>query len=483
MQMQHKSFIKNLFFLLFLNLLIKPFWILFIEPYIQYRVGNQYYGEYFTLFNFSFLFAIFLDFGLVNFNNRNIAQNSHLLSKHFSNLITLKLAMAGLYIFITMLAGWLIGFNTRYLKLLFILTINQFFISMVLYLRSNLLGLHLFKIDSIISVMDRLIMISIIGIVVVQILPIELNIMSFVYAQVIAYAVTSLIAFFAVLKQTEHFSFSWNWKFNLLILKKSTPYAILILLMVFYNRLDAVMLERMLPYPEGAIQSGIYAKAFRFLDASNMIAYLFSVQLLPIFAKLIEEKQSIEEITKLSFSLLIVPAIIASVSCFFYSKELVALINKGTTDAADVFGILMFCFTAISTTYIFGTLLTANGNLKQLNIMAISGIVINILLNIILIPKFKSYGSAWASVITQFFTALVQVWMAKKIFHFKINKKLIRSLILFIAGVVCINYLSLFFSKQWIFNFSIMILLSILWAFASSMLSIHSALKLLKIKR
>lgn len=480
--MQQKSFIKNLFFLLFLNLLIKPFWILVIEPYVQYKVGNQYYGEYFTLFNFSFLFAIFLDFGLVNFNNRNIAQNSHLLSKHFSNLITLKISMAIMYIVITMLAGWIIGFNTRYLKLLFLLTINQFFISMVLYLRSNLLGLHLFKIDSIISVLDRLIMITIVGILFFNILPIDLNIMSFVYAQVFAYSITAIIAFFAVLKQTHHFSFSWNWKFNLLILKKSTPYAILILLMVFYNRLDAVMLERMLPYPEGAIQSGIYAKAFRFLDATNMIAYLFSVQLLPIFARLLEEKKSVEDLTKLSFSLLIVPAIITSVSCFYYSKELVAIINKGTTDAADVFSILMICFTAISTTYIFGTLLTANGNLKQLNIMAISGIVINILLNLISIPSFKSYGSAWASVITQMFTALVQVWMAKKIFHFKTNWKFLRSLMIFIVGIIIIGFMSKFISQHWSINFLIMISLSILWAFLSQMLSFQSALKLLKIK-
>ncbi len=480
--MQQKSFIKNLFFLLFLNLLIKPFWILIIEPYVQYKVGNQYYGEYFTLFNFSFLFGIFLDFGLVNFNNRNIAQNSHLLSKHFSNLITLKLSMAGLYVFVTMFVGWMIGFNMRYLKLLFILTINQFFISMVLYIRSNLLGLHLFKTDSIISVLDRLMMIGIIGILFLQWLPIELNIMSFVYAQVIAYAITAVFAFFAVLRQTEHFSFSWNWKFNLLILKKSTPYAILILLMVFYNRLDAVMLERLLPYPEGAIQAGIYAKAFRFLDAANMIAYLFSVQLLPVFARLIEEKQGIENITKLAFSLLIIPALIASVSCFFYNKELVALINKGTTDAADVFSILMFCFTAISTTYIFGTLLTANGNLKQLNTMAISGIFINILLNLLLIPKYKAYGSAWASVFTQFFTALIQVWMAKRIFQFKINWQLFRSLLIFLIGLIIINLLSVYLSKQWILNFSVMISFSILWAFLSKMIPLHAALKLLKIK-
>ncbi|MBK6521515.1 MAG: hypothetical protein IPG08_03850 [Sphingobacteriaceae bacterium] len=61
-----------------LNLLIKPFWILIVDPKVQMEVGNAVYGEYMALFSFSFLTNILLDLGLANFNNRNIAQNSHL---------------------------------------------------------------------------------------------------------------------------------------------------------------------------------------------------------------------------------------------------------------------------------------------------------------------------------------------------------------------------------------------------------------------
>ncbi|NBP91865.1 MAG: polysaccharide biosynthesis protein, partial [Actinobacteria bacterium] len=73
-----KKFITNLLILLCLNLLIKPFWILVIEPHVQNSVGNGSYGEYFAIANFSFLLNILLDFGITNFNNKNIAQNNHL---------------------------------------------------------------------------------------------------------------------------------------------------------------------------------------------------------------------------------------------------------------------------------------------------------------------------------------------------------------------------------------------------------------------
>ena len=132
--MQKKKFIFDLAILLILNLLIKPFWILSIEPNVQMSVGNVSYGEYFVLFNFSFLINILLDFGLTNFNNKNIAQHTHLLSKHFSKMLSLKFVLGLLYISVTLLIGFFVlGFEVRYIKLLFILCINNFFLSFILF--------------------------------------------------------------------------------------------------------------------------------------------------------------------------------------------------------------------------------------------------------------------------------------------------------------------------------------------------------------
>src|SRR5262249_34856569 len=135
-----------------------------------------------------------------------------------------------------------------------------------------------------------------------------------------------------------------------------------------------------------------------------------------------------------------------------------------------------------STTYIFGTLLTANGNLRQLNLMAIFGIIINLVLNLILIPQYKALGSAISSLTTQFVTALAQVFIARNIFNFKTNYRLIIALVFFIFGVVCINYLSLHLSSEWMLNFSVMVACSGLWAFVTGMLNIKSVFRFLKYK-
>lgn len=480
---QKKKFIFDLAILLILNLLIKPFWILGIEPQVQLKVGDISYGEFAALFNFSLMMNILLDFGLTNFNNKNIAQHNHLLSKHFSKMLSLKFALSLVYAVVTLMVGLLVlGYDFRYMKLLLVLCANNFFLSFILFLRSNLLALHLFRVDSVLSVLDRVIMILIVLAMLLNWFGLEVDIMNFVYAQTIGYALTALIGFAIVLNKTHTFKLNWDWKFNRLILKKSFPFAILVLLMTFYNRLDSVMLERILPGDSGKEQTGIYAKAFRLLDAANMIAYLFSVQLLPLFSRMLKHKENIENIVKLSFTLLLTPALIISISSIFYSEHFYELIYKGETHGHEVLALLMCCFTAISTTYIFGTLLTANGNLKQLNFMAVGGILVNLLLNFFLIPRFQAMGSAIASVITQFITAILQVLISYKVFKLRLNTRLLVSLLLFIVSLILTNYFTLSLSQNWVPNFLIMLIFSFVLAFATGMVSPKSVFRYLKYK-
>lgn len=111
------------------------------------------------------------------------------------------------------------------------------------------------------------------------------------------------------------------------------------------------------------------------------------------------------------------------------------LYNKNITQSAAVYRILCFCFIPISATYIFGTLLTANGSLKYLNIVATFGMIINIGLNLVLIPQYKEEGAAITSLTAQSITAVLQIILAMKIFHIKFNLRYALQLLLF---VVCL---------------------------------------------
>ncbi len=449
-----KKFLKNLGLIIFLNLLVKPFWILGIDRQVQNAVGPGEYGMYFFLFNFSFLFYIFLDLGITNFNNRNIAQNNQLLNKHLSSISILKLMLGVSYGVLIIVAGIIWGYRGRELYLLSWLGFNQFLLSFILYLRSNLSGLLLFKTDSFISVLDRILMILIVGFLLsFNYFKGMFTIEWFVYSQTAAYLITFSIAAIAVLNKAGKINFNWNFPFFILIIKRSAPFALLVLIMSFYNRIDPVLLDRLLPDAVGKDQVGIYAQAYRLLDAGQNFALLFAVLLLPIFSKLISIKQSVETIAKLSSSIIISGSLIIAITTHFFAFDIMHIMynimpNESQShyllrieQSAEVLKLLMFSFVAISSNYIFGTLLTANHSLKQLNIIAFGGLIINISLNLILIPYFQSIGSAYASVATQSVTAIIQLVLVYKIFNFKIDYTTIFGFLMLVILLTIFGYL------------------------------------------
>jgi len=477
-----RKFLTNLGFLLFLNLLVKPFWIFGIDRTIQNIAAPGEYGFYFTVLNFTFLFNILLDFGITNFNNKNIAQNNHLLNKHFSGITLLRLVLGIVYFAVIFVVARIIGYDGRHMYFLAFLAFNQFLISFILYLRSNISGLLLFRIDSAISVLDRLLMILFCSVLLWGNITTEsFRIIWFVYAQTLAYIVTAFVALLIVIRKAAFIRLQWNTSFFLMIIKQSFPFALLVLLMSFYNRIDSVMLERLLPKGIGTTQVDIYAKAYRLLDAVNMIAYLFAVLLIPIFARLIKDKSPVEGMVKLSFTIIFtISMIIASCSSFF-SDQIMSLLYVGQIqEAQKVFVFLIIGFIPISTTYIFGTLLTANGSLKALNIMALTGMILNISLNYLLIPQFMAVGSAYASVITQFVTAIIQVAIAQKIFRFAINWKYIFTLLFFALGVILLNLAASASGYDWRIAIVVTGVVSVIWAFVLKLMNIGRFIRLLR---
>jgi O-antigen/teichoic acid export membrane protein len=475
-----RKFITNLALLLFLNLLIKPFWILGIDREVQNLVGAEAFGLYYALFNFSFLINALLDVGITNFNNKNIAQNTHLLTKHFSHIVGLKLVLALVYTGITIICAMIVGYKGGEIKMLLILILNQFLIYFLLYLRSNISGLHLFKTDSLISVLDRSIMIVICGILLwggVTDEPFQIE--WFIYAQTAGYGLTALTAFWVVLSKTESFRLTLNIPFYISILKQSYPFAVLILLMTIYTKSDTIIMERMLP--NGAEQTGIFAQAYRILDAANMIGFLFAGLLLPLFARMIKLKETINQLVVLSLSLILSLAIITAAGSFVYRVELMDLLYQNHVfESSRVFGVLMFSFVAISISYIFGTLLTANGSLRQLNYIALFGVILNVGLNFMILPKLLALGAAVSGLITNSLMAVLQIGMAALIFKFRFNNDLIVKIFVFALGCIAIAYFSRSLPFGWFSNFIIMGIACVGWAFIARLLSIKGIYRIVK---
>ena len=396
-----KKFLINIVFLIGLNLLIKPFWILRVDLEIQNDVGNAAYGLFFALFNFTFLFQILLDLGITNYNNQSVAKNQSFLADNFSRLGALKLGLAIIYLAVTLLASSFMGYSEQAIALLYFLTINQFLLSFVLFLRSSISGLQIFWLDSLISVLDRLILIIICSALLWwNITDSKFQIEWLVYAQCFAYSITLLTCLLVVILKAKSFFKIPSIEFIKSTFHKSIPFAIIIFFMTMYFRLDAVMIERLLP--RGEYFSGVYAQGYRFFDLLNNFVYLFTAILFPLLSKEMSKGNKVNQLVTFTISLLSIPFVTLLGIALFLAPYLIEVsYDDVQPESAKVLSILLITFIPMVVSSIYGTVLTAGGKLKEMMVWSGVSFVSNILLNFILIPIYGVIGAAIASFVAQ----------------------------------------------------------------------------------
>lgn len=398
-----KKFLINIAFLVTLNLLVKPFWIFGIDRTIQDMVGNAQYGLYFAMFNFSFLFSTILDAGITNYNNQSVAQNHNFLHQNFAKLASLKLVLGAVYLTVTIWAGFYMNFGFNGMELLIFLTLNQFILSFTLFLRSNISGLQIFWLDSLLSVLDRLLLIAICAALIWGGITHQLfKIKWLAYAQTVAYSVTFVLALLIVVSKSGSFVSTPKIQFVKSTFKKSLPFAFIILFMSLYFRIDAVMIKELLP--DGNAQAGLYAQGYRFLDIINNFIFLFTSILFPLFSKEIANGKSIQKLVSFSTELLTLPFAVITGLALFFSSQIMELTYLDTNqNASNTFNVLLIGYLPMVFSSVFGTVLTAAGKLKSMLVLSGLSFLLNIILNLVLIPKHGIIGAAFASFASQLF--------------------------------------------------------------------------------
>ncbi|MCI5055698.1 MAG: oligosaccharide flippase family protein [Flavobacteriales bacterium] len=467
-----KKFLSNVILIVFINLLIKPLWIFLIDRGVQNNLGQVDYGSFFALFNFTYIFQILLDLGITNFNNKRIAQNTKVLNKYFSGLVKIKFGLGLVYIIIALSTGLILNYSAGQFKILLLLCINQFLLLFILFLRSNISGQMKFRAESLFSVMDKVLMILICGAMLyIPMFKKYLSIESFVLAQTASYVLTAFAAWLTALKGQKKITLHFSKAFVISTLKSSLPYALLVFLMSVYNKVGPVILERF--YDNGKELTGYFAQSYRILDAYMMISILFINLLYPLFSNLLHQKKPVNGIMSMSLRLLLVPTLLLIVIGFFYGQELMEMLYWNNTENVQRQFFLVICISLpILMINIFGTLLTANGNLKQLNWISFGAVLINVLLCFLLRGWFKGDLSiAIALLVSQSFAALAQVYLVFKKFNLKPVSRLSLKILSYLCIICGLAYGLSFLNYGWIIQVVILSLFALLTASIFKILS------------
>ena len=418
-----REFLINIGFLILINVLIKPVYIFFIDARVQDTLGSEKYGLYFGLFNLAYILYILTDLGMQNYSSKTIAQDNTLLKEYLPNILGIKIFLSIFYIIAGIVFAFIAGYDMYSIRIFMLIAINLILLSFILYLRTNIAAMGKYRLDSVISVIDKLILIVVLSVFIFSPLKQTFTIYNYIYAQTFAFIIVLGLVLRINFKMINKISIKFSIAFAKRLLKLSLPFSLVFLLMTLYMKMDGFMLERMLTT---SVQAGIYAAAFRLYEGFNNIGYLFAVLLLPMFASLIQSGEKLKSLIHTSHNIMLVISVTATIIAFLYSREIMQFLypRTFTHEHSILLKILMISFFAISLTYIYGTLLTAAGKISIFNKIVLTGVLVNLFLNLLLIPVYGAIGAAVATVFTQYLVLSGQYIAGLKYFDTGFNLKL-----------------------------------------------------------
>lgn len=405
-------FLRNALLVVVLNLGVKGIYLLLVEREVQNILPEGDYGLYFSLLSLAILLQIVLDFGLQLYNSRHLAGNRAVLAKYFPHYLGVKLALGLVYFSVLGSLGFLLGYEAAALRLLLLIGLNQWLLSMLLFLRSNLTGTGRYRADSWVSVLDKALLLVLVG-GLLHFARDELTVVRFTLAQTVCWASSVVVVSILLGGGELCFRPIWNGRIMRVLLRRAAPFALAVFLMTAYTRTDAVMIERLLP--DGRLAADHYAAAYRLLDAVNMLGYLLSGLLLPMFARLLSQNQSVAPLLRMSLLTVLAGSLCVVLPVMVYAPRIVHwLYDFAEWRTGMILHLLIFSFVAMCVGYVYGALLGAADRLRDMNRLFVWGCVLNVVGNLLVLPRYGAIGAAAVTTLTQSGIALGQVGIAHR---------------------------------------------------------------------
>jgi len=360
---------------------------------------------------------------------------------HLAGLVRFKGVLVALYCGVVALVAALTGIERWDIVLLVCAT--QSGTSFLLFYRNIITGHQRFTTDAWMSILDKLLIIVLAAPFLYPLYgSVRIGLETFLLLQT-ATVYAALLVAYALTRKYLHTPDVQPASLHEVI-HLTLPFSVLVLLMSVHNRLDAFLLERV--HAHGAFEAGVYATAYRLLDAGNTVGFLAASFLLPYVSRHREQEALVREtVLKLRHLLLLSGiALLAFIAVYAgWITDLLYHIRDGYHSRVLIVTIAVL--PAYFVTHIYGSLLTARGLFRQfITIVGIS-VAVNIVLNIWLIQQWGALGCAGAALVSQYLCAGACFFIASKAYSLPLRVG--GCLFYLITGVLLLALFS--FGAQW----------------------------------
>lgn len=212
------------------------------------------------------------------------------------------------------------------------------------------------------------------------------------------------------------FALSFDTVFWREFLHESLPMGATAIITFAYFKFDTILLSLFQP----AAQVGIYNVAYKIVENLIFFPAMIVGLILPLLSRYVyTDRERFEEIagkTSKVFLVMITPLVVGT---WFLAPDIVAIISGSGFDASvPILRILIFALACIFFGNYFNMILVVSNAQRKLMTALFVVAVVNVAVNLVLIPRYSYWGAAYTSLLTELLVALITGTIVYRHLHY-----------------------------------------------------------------
>lgn len=358
-------------------------------------LGPRYYGIFAFATAFVALFNVVSSLGLNSLIMREVARNKDKTSFYFGNSLVMEVLLSALVILLIFVTLSILGYPKETCYIAYVSAVGLGINAIGQLCLSIFTAYECREYEAITNILGKLIYV-LLGLVGIYL---HLKLIEIVILFVASFVLRAAFGYFLMLWKVCKPKIQIKLQSWLDLLKLAVPFALSGFLFNLYFNIDMSMLS----YMKGDAVVGWYAVAYRFISLLLIFPNAFIGSIWPIFSRLhVHSRDKLLFAYKKSVKYLLILAIpIAFGTTLIADNLILAFFGYDYVNSIIALQILIWAGALLFITYISGSIL---GSIDKPELTAYSlliCVIVNVSLNLYLIPHYSYVGAAIATVITE----------------------------------------------------------------------------------
>ena len=371
-------------------------------------LGPELFGLLTFALAFTGIFGLLLDLGLNNLAVREVARDKSRANEYLSNITFIKLIMGVITFGLTVVVVHSLGYAEETIAIVYLLTLSTVFSAVTASFYVIFQSFEKMEYQSVAGILTSLLMLTGAIILIAR----GAGVVAFAAVTLISSALVLGYSFFICVRKFKLFNAEANLDFWWPTIRQALPFGLSSVFVTIYFWIDSLMLSLI----QGNQAVGFYNAGYRLVFSLLFIPAVFSTAVFPAMSRFyISSRDSLQLMWKEFLRFMLILSIPIAVGTTLLAGRFVALIfGDGYAPSVAVLQVLIWSLVFIFANAAFVRLFESAN--MQIVVTKITGlmVIVNVAINLVLIPKFSYVGASFAILITEFIALVILFFLAER---------------------------------------------------------------------